>query len=178
MAKRSQDFDEEYSQSKRLRTIDGYEMFYAYRRSGEHVQNCDELYRNSTPAFRGTHLIDNYRVQQQLIDICFYELGRGPYVHVQYGSNLFHHVSDAIGDFAYERLISILNYGCFDSELSNCRRNTIIVSMNLLLHIERSSHPYYDICFILEQISCLTAHLDKNEYGSIHHFGACHRTTC
>ena len=172
MTKRARDFDEEYSQSKRLRTIDSY----APRRNGVHVQNYDELYGMSTPDFRSKHLIGDCRLQQRLTDVCYFELKT--YNYVAFGSNVYYDVSDAVGDLAYDRLYSIFHWGYFDCGHYNCHRSTIIVSNNLLLHIEKSNHPNYDLCFIVEETRCLNEHLDKNEYGLIDHFGPFHRMTC
>ena len=129
----------------------------------------DDLIHFSTPFFRSKHLIMDYAMQQRLLDMCYYELRYGPYIHARIGSNLFYAVADACGDLAHSRLTSVLKYGYFWAGITESWRNTLIVSDKLLLHIERSHLPgriFLEIEFKKE----LKRHLGRDQYGKIDHF--------
>ena len=169
MTKRRRSSEEEYSHFKRFRAC--YDIPCIPRRSRGHIQNYEELIEASAPIFRRKHLILDHNIRRRLINICQFERRRGPYVHVQYGSNLFYSVADALEDSAYDRLLSILHWGGFYTGRWFSERNTIILSKNLLLHIERSSFSNFDLCFIIEE-TCITWNLGYNECGFIDHFQA------
>ena len=133
-------------------------------------RNYQELINSSTPAFQEKHLILNYRSQQRLIDMCHYQLDYRSYMHVQYRSDCFYDVCDALGEIAKDRIFSILNTGHFQTGRCYCERNTIIVNEHLLLHIEKSNWSNYDLYFEIEEKRSLIPHLEYNEYGKIDHF--------
>ena len=110
----------------------------------------DDLIHSSTPFFRSKHLIMDYALQQWLKNFCYHEVRYGPYIHVSIGSDLFYAVADACEDLAYSRFISILQDGYFYAGTSAIRRNTMIVSEEILLHIERSNRPGRDLFFEIE----------------------------
>ena len=130
----------------------------------------DDLIHSSTPCFRSKHLIIDYARQQWLKDFCYNELRYGPYLHVSVGSDLFYDVADACEDWAHSRLISILQCGYFYAGTSAIRRNTLIVSEELLLHIEKSNLPGRDLFLEIEVKKELKRHLRRDHYGKIDHF--------
>ena len=130
----------------------------------------DYLIHFSTPFFRSKHLIMDYARQQWLLDICYNYLRYGHYVHVSMDSDLLYAVGDACEELAHSRLISILEDGYFYAGTSAIRRNTIIVSETLLLHVEKSHLPGYDLYFEIERKKELKHHLGRDQYGNIDHF--------
>lgn len=134
--------------------------------------NYECLIDASTDSFQSKHLVMDYYHRQRLIDICYdiYDPRYGPYIYVHNGSELFHAVADACEQLAYERFISLLNLGYFYAGRSTSERNTLIVSEHILLHIEQSNNPRYDLYFEVEHKQVLKNHLECNQYGYIDHF--------
>ena len=163
-------FDEDsFHNAKKFRSDSGN---YGTQTCSGLFKNYDHLIKLSTPRFQSKHLIPDYGLQQRLLQICSYIIDQkyGPYIHAQKGSDLNYDISELLGDLAYERLLSIQETGYFYAGHSACRRNTIIVSENLLLHFEKSNWSNFDLFFEVEQTRRLSFHLGLNSCGEIDHF--------
>ena len=85
----------------------------------------------------------------------------------------FRTVSNACHNkLAKQRLSSLLELGYFNVSGIEARRNTIVVSASekILIHIERSISPRFDLWLRIERISSLDHRLARNRSGLIYHY--------
>lgn len=147
------------------------------------ILDYQDLIESSTSDFRSKHLILDFERRQRLLWLCDDLLG--PYCEKYFHTTDYSELDQAVGDacrgLAWNRLVSIIIDGYFTAggfpAGTKFLTNTLIMSATyahgMLVHIEKSNKPRYNLFIGIEQKkSCdsMSYHFSCDARGNIDHF--------